>query len=74
MSVLRETYSEKTKCNFPLETVTKKEGKNKGLKSSRSRVKEGSKAINQGRVLGEGFYLQASVEFIRTCLRRKATR
>lgn len=73
MSVLRETYSEKTKCNFPLETVRKKE-KNKGLESSRSRVKEGSKAINQGKMLGEGFYLQASVEFIRTCLRRKVTR
>lgn len=51
---------------------TKKE-KNKGLESSRSCVKEGSKAINQGKMNGEGFYLQASVVFTGTCLRRKVT-
>lgn len=37
-------------------------------------MKEGSKAINQGKTIGEGFYLQASEVFIRTCSRRKVTR
>lgn len=54
--------------------VTWKRETHKGLESSRSGVKEGSKAINQGKVVVEGFYLQASVEFIRTCWRRKVTR
>lgn len=57
MSVLREAYGEKTECNFPLETVTKRR-KNKGLETSPSRVKESSKGINQGKMPGEGFYLQ----------------
>lgn len=57
MSVLRETYGEKTECNFPLETVTKRR-KNKGLETSPSRVKESSKGINQDKMPGEGFYLQ----------------
>lgn len=57
---------------LPFADTYKKE-KNKGLESSWSGVKEGSKAINQCKMIGEGFYLQASVEFIRTCLRRKVT-
>jgi len=55
---------------LPVADTYKKE-KNKG---SRSSVKEGCKAINQDRMVAEGFYLQASVEFIRACSRRKVTR
>lgn len=73
MSVLRETYSEKTECNFLLPTPTER-SKNKGLESSRSSVKERSKAISQGKRVATDFYLQASVEFIRACSRRKVPR